>query len=160
VSQSRFEPGIPSYEVKSITVWGDLLGLLLLRTTLNYLLHIGVYGKNRTRTSEWTIRECTYFPKIWKPRQNSTCHTSDTKQYWGPTNIRRHRTKCSRPGGLAVGIPALMRWLGVSCFFLGGTHSYCYADCCTSGITLASKIPIEPQTNALWEMKIPLLLPH
>jgi hypothetical protein len=42
---------------------------------------------------------CTNFPKIRDPPQNSRRQKRNMKQvsYWGPINIGRHPTKCSRP---------------------------------------------------------------
>jgi len=48
------------------------------------------------------------FPKIYEPLQNSNSQKCDVKQvpHWGPTNIRCHRTKFSRPCDLEPGIYA------------------------------------------------------
>jgi hypothetical protein len=54
-------------------------------------------------TYEWwgyvntVMQGCTNFPKILEASQNSRRQTGDMKQvpYWGPTNIRCHRTKFS-----------------------------------------------------------------
>jgi hypothetical protein len=52
---------------------------------------------------------CTNFPKIYEPHQNSQCHKGDMKQvpFWGPTNMRSHRTKCCGQGDWDLCTPGL-----------------------------------------------------
>jgi len=54
------------------------------------------------------MQECTNFPKIWKPAQNSKYQNSDMKQvsYTGHADIRCHHKKSSCHSDITPGICA------------------------------------------------------
>jgi hypothetical protein len=55
------------------------------------------------------------FSKIRELSQDTRCQLGDIKQvpYWGPTNVRRHRTKFNSLGDLSLGICAPVFFISV-----------------------------------------------
>jgi len=86
------------------------------------------YSTHRPNTilkTSITNQEPTYFPKTYKPFQNSRYHEGDKKHkpFWGPINIRHHLTKLVTWVKWNMGFVCPSGWLNF------GTYSNIFREC-------------------------------
>jgi hypothetical protein len=87
--------------------------------------HYSTHRPNTILKTSITNQEPTYFPKTYKPFQNSRYHEGDKKHkpFWGPINIRHHLTKLVTWVKWNMVFVCPSGWLNV------GTHSNIFREC-------------------------------